>query len=189
MRTGRLPATLAVATLVLAACGSGAADTPAAEPADAPAATDGVQQAPEDPVTDESPTPPTTGDTSAPDADEPSAGQTDTTDGSGEPSTSDAPAVQPAVEPEPEPEPEPAPVSDTPTAPAWPDDGCSADNSPTPTESADGPAPVVEIRAESADSPLPDLAVRRVNCNGGWVNLRNELPSTQPLLVWFWAPH
>jgi hypothetical protein len=71
----------------------------------------------------------------------------------------------------------------------WPDDGCNADNSPTPTESADGPAPVLELRAESANSPLPDLAVRRINCNGGWVNLRNELPSELPLLVWFWAPH
>jgi len=74
-------------------------------------------------------------------------------------------------------------------AKAWPDDGCSADNKPTPTESAEGPAPALELRAESADSPLPDLAVRRINCNGGWVNLRNELPSDRPLLVWFWAPH
>ncbi len=72
---------------------------------------------------------------------------------------------------------------------AWPDDGCSADNSPSPTEAADAPAPTLEIRAESAASPLPDLAVRRLNCNGGWVNLRNELPSELPLLVWFWAPH
>ncbi len=71
----------------------------------------------------------------------------------------------------------------------WPDDGCSADNSATPTESAEGPAPVLERRADSANSPLPDLAVRRINCNGGWVNLRNELPSDRPLLVWFWAPH
>ena len=71
----------------------------------------------------------------------------------------------------------------------WPDDGCSADNSPTPTESAAGPAPIIELRAESANSPLPDLAVRRINCNGGWVNLRNEIPSALPLLVWFWAPH
>lgn len=71
----------------------------------------------------------------------------------------------------------------------WPDDGCSVDNSPTPTESADGPAPILALRAESAAGPLPDLAVRRINCNGGWVNLRNEIPSTLPLLVWFWAPH
>ena len=76
-----------------------------------------------------------------------------------------------------------------PAEPAWPDDGCSADNTPSPTEAADAPAPVLEIRTESAASPLPDLAVRRINCNGGWVNLRNELPSELPLLVWFWAPH
>ena len=72
---------------------------------------------------------------------------------------------------------------------AWPDDGCSADNSPTPTDLADGPAPLLELRPESAASPLPDVAVRRLNCNGGWVNFQNELPSELPLLVWFWAPH
>ena len=71
----------------------------------------------------------------------------------------------------------------------WPDDGCNADNSPTLTEAAAGPAPAIELRAESAASLLPDLAVRRINCKGGWANLRNELPSELPLLVWFWAPH
>jgi hypothetical protein len=83
---------------------------------------------------------------------------------------------------QPDPGPEPAGT-------VWPDDGCSADNSPTPATSAEGPAPVLEIRAASTDGPLPDLAVRRINCNGGWVNLRNEIPSALPLLVWFWAPH
>ena len=83
---------------------------------------------------------------------------------------------------------EAAPDDATPSM-VWPADGCSTDNSPSPTEAADAPAPVLEIRTESAAGPLPDLAVRRINCNGGWVNLRNELPSELPLLVWFWAPH
>ena len=54
---------------------------------------------------------------------------------------------------------------------------------------AEGPAPSIEVRAAAADNPLPDLAVRRVNCAGGWVNLKNEIPGPLPLLVWFWAPH
>jgi hypothetical protein len=77
----------------------------------------------------------------------------------------------------------------TPAAAAWPDDGCSTDGSPTPTDAAEGPAPALEVRAESGDSLLPAVPVRRINCNGGWVNFQNELPSEQPLLVWFWAPH
>ena len=72
---------------------------------------------------------------------------------------------------------------------APPDDGCSPDNSPTEVVAAPGPAPEVEIRPESAASPLPDLAVRRINCAGGWVNLRNEIPADRPVLVWFWAPY
>jgi hypothetical protein len=54
---------------------------------------------------------------------------------------------------------------------------------------APSPAPEVAVRPESANSPLPDLAVRRINCVGGWVNLRNEIPADRPVLVWFWAPH
>lgn len=89
-----------------------------------------------------------------------------------------------------EPTPSPSPTTEPPGPEfVWPDDGCSADNSPTPAAAAEGPAPAVEVRPESADGPLPDLAVRRINCKGGWENLRNELPSEQPLLVWFWAPH
>ena len=88
-----------------------------------------------------------------------------------------------------EPEPEPEPTEPSEPEVVWPDDGCSADNSPTPAAAADGPAPGVAVRPESADGPLPDLAVRRINCKGGWENLRNEIPSAQPLLVWFWAPH
>jgi hypothetical protein len=67
--------------------------------------------------------------------------------------------------------------------------GCSVDNAPTTAAAADGSAPVIAVRAESIGNPLPDLAVRLVNCEGGWVNLKNELPADRPLLVWFWAPH
>ena len=70
-----------------------------------------------------------------------------------------------------------------------PEDGCSPDNSPTEVVAAPGPAPEVAVRPESAASPLPDLAVRRINCAGGWVNLRNEIPADRPVLVWFWAPY
>jgi hypothetical protein len=72
---------------------------------------------------------------------------------------------------------------------AWPTDGCSLDNAATTPDIAVAPAPPLSVRAESIASPLPDLAVRRINCAGGWVNLKNELPSVEPLLVWFWAPH
>ena len=37
-------------------------------------------------------------------------------------------------------------------------------------------------------SPLPEVAVRRLNGEGGWVQFRNELPSDVPILIWFWAP-
>ena len=82
----------------------------------------------------------------------------------------------------------PAPPTE-PAAEALPDDGCSADNSPTEPDVADGPLPAIDVRAASVDNPLPDLAVRRINCAGGWVNLKNEIPAELPLLVWFWAPH
>lgn len=53
-----------------------------------------------------------------------------------------------------------------------------------------GPVPELPVRAESAAaSPLPDIAVRRLNGDGGWVQLKDELPAEKPLLVWFWAPH
>jgi hypothetical protein len=70
------------------------------------------------------------------------------------------------------------------------DDGCSADNSPTDVVAASGPAPAIAVRSGAAsDTPLPDLVVRRINCAGGWVNLRNEVPADKPVLVWFWAPY
>jgi hypothetical protein len=50
--------------------------------------------------------------------------------------------------------------------------------------------PAIGVTAAAAEmSPLPDLAVRQINCGGGWVNLKNEIPADKPLLIWFWAPH
>ncbi len=58
---------------------------------------------------------------------------------------------------------------------------------PAPTE---GPIPSLAVSAEAAAaSPLPEVTVRRINGEGGFVQLKNELPSDTPLLVWFWAPH
>lgn len=68
-------------------------------------------------------------------------------------------------------------------------DGCSVDNSPTAVAAAPGPAPTIRVESASLDNALPDLAVRRINCAGGWVNLKNEIPADRPLLVWFWAPY
>lgn len=72
----------------------------------------------------------------------------------------------------------------TPDAPVA-DDGTTV----TLPEPAAGPAPAVPVDAASAGSPLPDLAIRRINGDGGWYNLKNALPADKPLLVWFWAPH
>jgi hypothetical protein len=69
------------------------------------------------------------------------------------------------------------------------DDGCSADNSPTDVVATPGPAPDIAVEPQSEGSPLPDIVVRRINCAGGWVNLRNEIPADRPVLVWFWAPY
>jgi hypothetical protein len=88
----------------------------------------------------------------------------------------------------------PAAQGETTSAPAVAtasDDGCSADNSPTDVVDTRGATPVIPVRADAAtaDTPLPDLVVRRINCAGGWVNLRNEVPADKPVLVWFWAPY
>ena len=57
-------------------------------------------------------------------------------------------------------------------------------------EPAPGPVPQLPVDAESAaSSPLPEVTVRLLNGEGGWVQLKNELPAAKPLLVWFWAPH
>jgi hypothetical protein len=82
------------------------------------------------------------------------------------------------------------PIATSARATATPsDDGCSSDNSPTNVVVTPGATPEIPVRQESADSPLPDLVVRRINCAGGWVNLRNEVPADTPVLVWFWAPY
>lgn len=57
-------------------------------------------------------------------------------------------------------------------------------------EPADGPIPDVPVTPDAAAaSPLPEVTVRQINGDGGFVQLKNELPSDKPLLVWFWAPH
>lgn len=57
-------------------------------------------------------------------------------------------------------------------------------------EPAAGPVPQLAVSAEAElSSPLPEIAVRQLNGDGGWVQLKNELPADKPLLVWFWAPH
>ncbi len=170
----RILSTLIAGTLVLAACGSTTdeADTPAAASSNpAPTATEAP---PESVVADEAaPTEPSNASaTAAPDATDGG----DTSDPAPPPAATEAPAATAA------------PATDPPP-PAPPDDGCSADNSPTATDVADGPVPSLEVRAESVANALPDLAVRRINCDGGWVNIKNELPASQPILVWFYAPH
>lgn len=57
-------------------------------------------------------------------------------------------------------------------------------------EPAAGPVPELAVSPDAAlSSPLPEIAVRQINGDGGWVQLKNELPADKPLLVWFWAPH
>ncbi|MFW2334711.1 hypothetical protein [Ilumatobacter sp.] len=57
-------------------------------------------------------------------------------------------------------------------------------------EPADGPIPDLPVSPDAAvGSPLPEITVRQINGDGGFVQLKNELPSDKPLLVWFWAPH
>ena len=75
-------------------------------------------------------------------------------------------------------------------------------STPEPPVGADGtavtlpapePGPVPTDLPVSPDaaigSPLPEIAVRRINGGGGWVQFKNELPSDRAVLVWFWAPH
>jgi hypothetical protein len=54
---------------------------------------------------------------------------------------------------------------------------------------ADGPVPDLPVAPDSADSPLPQIAVHRINGDGGWVQLKDEFPADRPVLGWFWAPH
>lgn len=174
--------TLLAGALVLAACG-GADDGSAVQPApDANAESTVEESTVEEGAVEDSATDDGTGSTTAPDTTPEStdtgSGSSDQTGSSGETSESTAP---PAAES--------APATTAPPADVRAPDGCSADNSPGETDVADGPLPDIEVRPASATNALPDLAVRRINCDGGWVNVKNELPGDEPLLVWFWAPH
>jgi hypothetical protein len=156
----RMTSTLVGAALVLVGCGSAGDDvSPAAAPEPTAATTETFATVTTDGSTATTPVAPTDSATAT------------------APSTTGATIPADTATPEPPTEPAEARAAD----------GCSTDN--TATDVADGPAPAIEVRAAAADNPLPDLAVRRVNCAGGWVNLKNELPGELPLLVWFWAPH
>lgn len=164
---------LTAAVIVLAACGSGDAATPAAAPATGARETSATA----------APAPTSVSPTAPPAADTAPA----TTPAATDPVATTAPSgTSAATSPAPTDAP---PASTADPAPARPDDGCSSDNSPTAPEVAEGPAPTIEVAAVSAANPLPDVVVRRINCAGGWVNLKNELPADRPLLIWFWAPH
>ena len=152
--------------LVLAACASPASDSP---PAAAPVTTTAVAPTDDTATAQSEPNP---GSTVAPD----------------EAPSATAPATEATEAPKTSGESEQAPAT-TPSGDVRAADGCSVDNSPTEPNVAEGPPPAIEVRAAAAGNPLPDLAVRRINCDGGWVNLKNELPGDVPLLVWFWAPH
>jgi hypothetical protein len=52
----------------------------------------------------------------------------------------------------------------------------------------DAPREIAVTPEAAAGSPLPEVTVRRVNGEGGFVQLKNELPADRPLLFWFWAP-
>jgi ABC-type glycerol-3-phosphate transport system substrate-binding protein len=68
-------------------------------------------------------------------------------------------------------------------------DGAGGATVTLPTPAA-GPIPDLPVSAEAAaGSPLPEVTVRQINGDGGFVQLKNALPSDRPLLVWFWAPH
>lgn len=75
------------------------------------------------------------------------------------------------------------------------DDSSAGDAASAPAvdelpEPAPGPVPELAVTTQSSlGSPLPEVAVRRLNGEGGWVQFKNELPSELPLLVWFWAPY
>jgi hypothetical protein len=44
------------------------------------------------------------------------------------------------------------------------------------------------VRGLSAASGLPEVVVLDI-AKRQWVQLKNLLPRSRPLLVWFWAPH
>lgn len=173
---------LMAGALVLAACGSPAdqagsqssPDSTAPATAGAAAVETAASDPTGDPITETTPM-------TSPES-ESAVGEAATTDATAPGETTEITAEPAATTPA------TTPATGSP-APARPDDGCSADNTSTPTDVADGPVPAIDVLAASASNPLPDIAVRRINCAGGWVNLKNELPADTPLLVWFWAPH
>lgn len=64
---------------------------------------------------------------------------------------------------------------------------------PTPTTQPADPDtdpgdPTTTTAPPAGTSPLPALDVLDV-ATGARVALADQLPATQPLLVWFWAPH
>jgi hypothetical protein len=65
---------------------------------------------------------------------------------------------------------------------------CGGDSSDGPTTADDAPREIAVTPEAAAGSPLPEVTVRRVNGEGGFVQLKNELPADRPLLFWFWAP-
>ena len=166
---GRWTTSLVGGVLLLAACGSPTTESPDA----APATTQESAATPTESTATESTASAATGDDETTESSEPA----DSGNDAAAPPATDAPTSATA-----------APTTAPPTE-VLPDDGCSADNSPTETDVADGPVPMIDVRAASVPNPLPDLAVRRINCAGGWVNLKHEIPAELPLLIWFWAPH
>ncbi len=51
-----------------------------------------------------------------------------------------------------------------------------------------GERPDLPRSAESSTSPLPDVAVWDVGA-AQWVQFADVLPSSTPVVLWFWAPH
>lgn len=168
---------MAGGVVVLAACGSPSTTEPEAQPA-APTVTEAPAAANADlPAQPDGTAAPVV--TVAPDA-------TAAPDGTVAAGETDAPAEEAGASGQTEPATTEPVTTERSASPAL-DADCSVDN--TATDVADGPVPSLEVRAESLANPLPDLAVRQINCAGGWVNLKNALPNDKPLLVWFWAPH
>lgn len=182
---------LAVGALVLAACGGAAEQTsPTAPPAEAAADTGAAPTAtPSDDAgaTDTADTTPPHTDTDDP----PAADTTDTTDPIDTTDTTDTSDTMGSTDSPADTGTDPTTAAPTTAAPSddRPDDGCSADNAPGATDVAEGPRPSIEVREASLANPLPDVAVRRINCAGGWVNIKNEVPADRPVLIWLWAPH
>ncbi len=181
MRRCRVASWLAGGVVVLTACGSPSTTELAAQPAapgtDAPAAA--TTELPAQPDDTAAPSPIPSDGTAASEPTTPAETPAESTPATASSETSEPLPESTTATTEP-------PVAEPAAVPAL-DAGCSVDN--TVTDVADGPVPALDVRAESLANPLPDVAVRQINCAGGWVNLKNALPNDKPLLVWFWAPH